>query len=129
MEKSIWSMRQVATLLIRLYQLTVSPLLGPRCRFYPSCSQYALEALARFGCMRGGWLALKRIGRCHPWHPGGFDPVLPACTGDACHLDAEHCAAEPGGTADPPGRLNPRPGTQRFSAGRPSAGPASHPLT
>ncbi len=80
MEKSIWSMRQVATLLIRLYQLTISPLLGPRCRFYPSCSQYAIEAVNRFGFLRGGWLALKRIGRCHPWHPGGLDPVPPACT-------------------------------------------------
>lgn len=79
MEKSICSMRQVATLLIRLYQLTISPLLGPRCRFYPSCSQYALGAVNRFGLLRGGWLALKRIGRCHPWHPGGLDPVPPAC--------------------------------------------------
>jgi hypothetical protein len=68
-------MRHVAALLIRLYQLTVSPLLGPRCRFYPSCSHYALEALARFGAVRGGWLTVKRIGRCHPWNPGGLDPV------------------------------------------------------
>jgi uncharacterized protein len=71
-------MRQVAALLIRLYQLTISPLLGPRCRFHPSCSQYALEALARFGFLRGSWLAVRRIGRCHPWNPGGFDPV-PVC--------------------------------------------------
>ena len=77
-------MRQVAALLIRLYQLAVSPLLGPRCRFYPSCSQYALEAIVRFGVMRGGWLALKRIGRCHPWNPGGLDPV-PAGAVEACH--------------------------------------------
>jgi putative membrane protein insertion efficiency factor len=76
-------MRYVAAFLIRLYQWTVSPLLGPRCRFYPSCSQYALEALLRFGMLEGGWLAVKRLGRCHPWHPGGFDPVPPtrtACT-------------------------------------------------
>lgn len=78
-------MRHVAALLIRLYQLTVSPLLGPRCRFYPSCSHYALEALARFGVLRGGWLTLKRIGRCHPWNPGGLDPVPAAFAGDACH--------------------------------------------
>jgi len=71
-------MRHVAALLIRLYQWTVSPLLGPACRFYPSCSQYALQAVLRFGVWRGGWLALARLSRCHPWHPGGFDPVPPA---------------------------------------------------
>lgn len=68
-------MRHVAALLIRLYQWTVSPLLGPRCRFYPSCSQYALEAIQRFGVLKGGWLAARRLARCHPWQPGGFDPV------------------------------------------------------
>jgi uncharacterized protein len=76
-------MRHLAAFLIRLYQWTLSPLLGPRCRFYPSCSQYALEALMRFGVLEGGWLAMQRLARCHPWHPGGFDPVPPprlACT-------------------------------------------------
>lgn len=68
-------MRLVAAILIRLYQWTVSPLLGPACRFHPTCSQYALEAIERFGVLRGGWLAIRRIGRCHPWHPGGYDPV------------------------------------------------------
>jgi putative membrane protein insertion efficiency factor len=68
-------MRHVAVFLIRLYQWTVSPLLGPRCRFYPSCSHYALEAVQRFGALRGGFLALRRLLRCHPWQPGGFDPV------------------------------------------------------
>jgi uncharacterized protein len=68
-------MRHVAVFLIRLYQWTVSPLLGPRCRFYPSCSHYALEAVQRFGALRGSWLALRRLLRCHPWQPGGFDPV------------------------------------------------------
>jgi len=63
--------------LIRLYQRYLSPLLGPRCRYYPSCSQYALEALEAHGLRRGSWLALKRIARCHPLHPGGFDPVPP----------------------------------------------------
>lgn len=64
-------------LLIRSYQLFISPLLGPRCRFYPSCSHYAQEALQTHGLRHGGWLALRRIGRCHPWHPGGVDPVPP----------------------------------------------------
>jgi uncharacterized protein len=76
-------MRHVFALLIRLYQLIVSPLLGPRCRFYPSCSHYALEALERFGFLRGCWLSVRRIGRCHPWNPGGFDPVPPADAGHA----------------------------------------------
>jgi uncharacterized protein len=71
-------MRHAATFLIRLYQWTVSPLLGTTCRFYPSCSHYALEAIERFGVLRGGWLTLRRLGRCHPWHPGGLDPVPPA---------------------------------------------------
>jgi uncharacterized protein len=71
-------MRHLAVALIRLYQWTVSPLLGPRCRFYPSCSQYALEAIRRFGLLRGGWLGLVRLARCHPWQRGGFDPVPPA---------------------------------------------------
>jgi len=68
-------MRHVIAALIRVYQWTVSPLLGPSCRFHPSCSQYALEALLRFGTLRGSVLAVKRLARCHPWHPGGFDPV------------------------------------------------------
>ena len=67
-------------MLIRGYQLFISPLIGPRCRFYPTCSHYALEALRVHGLRRGGWLALRRICRCHPWHPGGVDPVPPACT-------------------------------------------------
>jgi putative membrane protein insertion efficiency factor len=68
-------MRALFTALIRLYQWTLSPLLGPKCRFYPSCSHYALEAVQRFGILHGGWLTLRRLSRCHPWHPGGIDPV------------------------------------------------------
>jgi putative membrane protein insertion efficiency factor len=68
-------MRALITALIRLYQWTLSPLLGPKCRFYPSCSNYALEAVQRFGILQGSWLTLRRLGRCHPWHPGGIDPV------------------------------------------------------
>lgn len=68
-------MKTLALALIRLWQLVISPLLGPACRFEPSCSRYAAEAIERFGVLRGSVLALRRIGRCHPFHPGGFDPV------------------------------------------------------
>lgn len=68
-------MKYIPMALIRLYQLTLSPILPPACRFTPTCSRYAYEALNRFGFFKGGWLAIKRIGRCHPFHPGGYDPV------------------------------------------------------
>ena len=68
-------MRLILIACVRVYQWTVSPLLGPRCRFHPSCSQYAVTALARFGTLRGSWLTVRRIARCHPFHPGGYDPV------------------------------------------------------
>ncbi|MFJ9991966.1 membrane protein insertion efficiency factor YidD [Pseudomonas putida] len=61
--------------LVRGYQLCISPMLGNRCRFHPSCSQYSLEALRTYGALRGSWLTLCRLLRCHPLHPGGFDPV------------------------------------------------------
>ncbi|ASC92015.1 membrane protein insertion efficiency factor YidD, partial [Alcaligenes faecalis] len=62
-------------MLVRGYQLFISPLLGPRCRFYPTCSQYAIQALRTHGPLKGTWLATRRLVRCHPWHPGGHDPV------------------------------------------------------
>lgn len=68
---------------IRLYQYLISPLLGPHCRFHPTCSSYAVEAIERHGAFRGSWLALRRLGRCHPFHPGGFDPV--PCANEAKH--------------------------------------------
>ena len=68
-------MRALLRFLIRAYQLTLSPLLGARCRFYPSCSRYALEAIERHGVCRGGWLTARRLARCHPFCPGGYDPV------------------------------------------------------
>lgn len=86
-------MRAVLRVLIRGYQILVSPLLGPRCRFYPSCSHYALEAIDAHGPARGGWLALRRLGRCHPWHAGGFDPVPMASPAHACV--GEGCAHPP----------------------------------
>lgn len=61
--------------LIRMYQRFISPIKPPTCRFYPSCSHYGLEAFERFGVFKGGWLTLVRILKCHPFHPGGFDPV------------------------------------------------------
>jgi len=60
---------------IRVYQKTLSPLLGPTCRFYPSCSHYAYEAIQRYGAIRGGWMAIRRLSRCQPFNPGGYDPV------------------------------------------------------
>lgn len=68
-------MKNPLLLLLRFYQLCISPLLGQRCRFYPSCSHYAMEAIAKHGTLKGGILAARRLGRCHPWHPGGVDPV------------------------------------------------------
>ncbi len=68
-------MKQIALLLIRFYQRCISPLFPAKCRFYPTCSAYAFTAIERFGFFRGGWLALRRILKCHPFHPGGFDPV------------------------------------------------------
>ncbi len=61
--------------LIRLYQLTISKLLPPSCRFTPSCSHYGYEAVRKHGAIKGGWLAIKRVARCHPFNPGGYDPV------------------------------------------------------
>jgi uncharacterized protein len=61
--------------LIRLYQLLISPGLPASCRFTPSCSQYTLDAVRRYGALKGAWLGVRRLVRCHPWHPGGYDPV------------------------------------------------------
>jgi hypothetical protein len=61
--------------LVRLYQMTFSKLLPPSCRFTPSCSQYGYEAISKYGAAKGGWMAVKRVARCNPLHPGGYDPV------------------------------------------------------
>lgn len=68
-------MAKILIFFLRCYQYGISPLLGSRCRFYPSCSSYAIDALKIHGTFAGFWLALKRLLRCHPWHPGGVDPV------------------------------------------------------
>lgn len=68
-------MKKLLLLLLRGYQLGISPFLGQNCRFYPTCSNYALEAVREHGALRGGFLATRRLCKCHPWHPGGLDPV------------------------------------------------------
>ncbi len=68
-------MRSVMLWLIRLYQRTISQLTPPSCRFYPSCSEYAYQAINKYGALKGGWMAIRRIARCHPFNPGGYDPV------------------------------------------------------
>ncbi|RLB43693.1 MAG: membrane protein insertion efficiency factor YidD [Deltaproteobacteria bacterium] len=80
--------RAALLFLIRLYQMTLSRLLGPSCRFEPSCSHYTATCIERFGALRGSWLGIKRIGRCHPWNPGGYDPA-PRPEHPHCH-EAHH---------------------------------------
>jgi uncharacterized protein len=84
---------------IRAYQLAVSPLLGPRCRFYPSCSAYAVEALQVHGPLRGTWLAARRLLRCHPWNPGGIDPVPQTNTPEPPAVDRTAAVNAPGQAA------------------------------
>ena len=67
--------KKAALFLLRLYKRFISPLLPPACRFQPTCSVYAMQAIEKYGLIKGGWLAVKRLCRCHPFHPGGYDPV------------------------------------------------------
>jgi len=76
--------------LLRVYKRFISPLLGQRCRFVPSCSEYAMDAIAMHGPLRGGWLTLCRLGRCHPLHPGGFDPVPGKPDSPSCRCTGKH---------------------------------------
>jgi putative membrane protein insertion efficiency factor len=71
-------MKKVLQIPIHVYRKFISPLTPPSCRFYPTCSEYALEALEEHGAFKGSWLAAKRIAKCHPFHPGGIDPVPPS---------------------------------------------------
>lgn len=107
---------QLLVAVLRGYQRWVSPLLGPRCRFAPSCSAYAVTALAQHGLLRGSWLALRRIGRCHPFHPGGHDPVPPArsATMDAAPFGASG-APQPAAPPDP----DPSPSTRSRAGAHP----------
>lgn len=68
-------MRAVIISLLKIYKKALSPLLPPACRYYPTCSEYTLQAVSRYGAMRGLWMGLKRLSRCHPFHAGGLDPV------------------------------------------------------
>jgi len=68
-------MAKVLLALVAAYRYLLSPMLGRSCRFFPSCSEYAMEALERHGALRGTWLTVRRVARCHPWNPGGYDPV------------------------------------------------------
>ena len=74
--------KAIVRVLIRGYQVAISPVLPKSCRFYPTCSSYSLEAVERFGVIRGGWLAIKRIIRCHPWTDSDYDPVPETWSGD-----------------------------------------------
>ncbi len=102
-------------LLIRVYQVLISPLIGPRCRFLPTCSDYALEALRRHGLVRGGWLAARRIGRCHPWGDSGYDPVPPAPGDRDRPADGQvaHCGCHASPPAARPSPDEPRPDTHQ----------------
>ena len=73
--------------LIRFYQIALSPYFGSQCRFSPTCSQYAREAITRHGALKGTWLAGARLLRCHPWHPGGYDPVPPPKQKNGTHTE------------------------------------------
>lgn len=93
-------MKWVLVGLLRVYRLVVSPFYGPVCRYHPSCSAYATEAIRRHGSVRGGWLAIWRLGRCNPWSWGGYDPV----PGVDPEHDAELAAAKQAAGADRSGR-------------------------
>ena len=87
-------MRMALISLVRLYQLTLSPFVGFNCRYLPTCSAYAIEAIETHGALRGGWLAVRRVLRCHPWGGSGYDPVPPVRS-DAASPRCRHAAHHP----------------------------------
>lgn len=91
MEKALTSLRAIPIWIIRQYQMWISPLLGPTCRFHPSCSQYGVEAIKMHGFVIGSWLTVKRILKCHPLHPGGIDPVPELKSKLDEHSQHRHC--------------------------------------
>lgn len=68
-------MTRLLLIFIKAYQYLISPMLGPSCRFTPTCSEYAAQAVKKYGAIKGVWMSVKRVGRCHPWHDGGYDPL------------------------------------------------------
>lgn len=84
-------MQKLLLILIRAYQIVLSPIIGQQCRFYPTCSCYAHTAISRYGAMRGSWMTIRRLSRCHPWHEGGMDPVPDVTPGKNT---SEYSAAE-----------------------------------
>lgn len=84
-------MKTILLLLVRAYQLGLSPFLGQNCRFYPSCSAYAFEAIGEHGALKGSFLATKRVCKCHPWHPGGVDPVPKKSSSKTTSTTARGC--------------------------------------
>ncbi|MBU0592706.1 MAG: membrane protein insertion efficiency factor YidD [Pseudomonadota bacterium] len=68
-------MTRILLFLVKAYQYTISPMLAPSCRYTPTCSEYAVQALKKYGASKGFWLSVKRVARCHPWHDGGYDPL------------------------------------------------------
>ncbi|MGD8785349.1 MAG: membrane protein insertion efficiency factor YidD [Thioalkalispiraceae bacterium] len=86
-------MRTILITLIKVYRFTLSPFVGQHCRFTPTCSQYAIEAVERYGSLKGSWLAVKRLSKCHPFHTGGWDPVPENFGSDnLTQTDSCHCA-------------------------------------
>jgi putative membrane protein insertion efficiency factor len=121
-------MTRLLLLLVRGYQLFISPLLGPRCRFYPSCSAYAVTALQTHGALRGSWLAVRRLGRCHPWNPGGVDHVPPARQRRRA-ATSKRPGSPPAPARAPGGAPGTRPGPHHHatSSRRPATADVDHP--